>query len=434
MTTQRNDTGASTRREFLRTGSLAGFGILLAGSSLTAAGKAPSEKLRIACVGTQNRARANIAGVRGQDIVALCDIDSRYLAKRSKGLPSARTYRDFRKLLDQKDIEAVVVSTPDHTHAPASAAALRSGRHVYCEKPLAHSVSEARVLATLAKKHERATQMGTQNHAGANYRRCVEIIQSGAIGAVKEVHVWVGKGWSAGDRPAPTPTPEHIAFDLWIGPAPERKHHPNLLPKNWRRWWDFGGGTLADMGCHHIDLSHWALGLRHPVAIEAEGPEPHPEGAPDGLIVHWDYPARGKQPPVRLTWYDAGKHRRLWKKYELPKWTDGSLFVGDKGMMLAGYGSYRLLPEADFEGFEPPPRTIPDSIGHYNEWIQASKTGGPTTCNFDYSGALSESVLLGNVAFRAQKRIEWDAENVEVTNDAAANRFVKREYRKGWVL
>ncbi|MCS5628832.1 MAG: Gfo/Idh/MocA family oxidoreductase, partial [Planctomycetes bacterium] len=233
----------SNRRDFLKTSSLAGFGMLLSGSSLVHAGRAPSEKLNIGCVGTQNRASANIGGIRSQNIVAICDTDQNYLERRGRDFPKANKYNDYRKLVDQKDIDAIVVSTPDHMHAPATGAALRSGRHAYCEKPLSHTVHEARVIAGLAKKHKRATQLGTQIHAGSNYRRVVEIIQSGAIGDVIESHVWVGKSWSAGDRPAPAPTPAHIHFDLWLGPARERKYHPNLLPANWRKWWEFGGGT-----------------------------------------------------------------------------------------------------------------------------------------------------------------------------------------------
>ena len=422
----------SNRRDFLKTSSLAGFGMLLSGSSLVHAGRAPSEKLNIGCVGTQNRASANIGGIRSQNIVAICDTDQNYLERRGRDFPKANKYNDYRKLVDQKDIDAIVVSTPDHMHAPATGAALRSGRHAYCEKPLSHTVHEARVIAGLAKKHKRATQLGTQIHAGSNYRRVVEIIQSGAIGDVIESHVWVGKSWSAGDRPAPAPTPAHIHFDLWLGPARERKYHPNLLPANWRKWWEFGGGTLGDMGCHHMDLSHWALKLRHPVAASTKGPPVHAEGCPSGLHVTLEYPARGKLPPVKLHWYDSGKHRHLFKKHNLPNWGDGTLFVGTKGVMLASYGGYKLLPEADFKGYRQPAKSIPDSIGHYNEWIQACKTGSPTTCNFDYSGALTEAVLLGNVAYRAGERIEWDGEKCEVTNSKKANSLVRKEYRKGW--
>ncbi len=425
----------ASRRQFLKTSSIATASILV-GVGLDGRPLAANEKLDLAYVGVQNRARANIGGTRSQNCVAICDIDENYLAGAAKEFPRAKKYHDFRKLLDQKGIDAVVISTPDHTHAPASAAALRSGRHVYCEKPLAHSVFEARRVAELAKEHGRVTQMGTQIHAGNNYRRVVELVKSGAIGKVREVHVWVGKAWNGGARPPKQPVPPHIRFDLWLGPAPRRDFHKQLVPKNWRRWWDFGGGTLADMGCHHIDLSYWALDLRYPTAVEANGPEVHPEGAPRGLRVTWDHPARGELPPVRLTWYDGGRQREVFSKFELPKWGDGTLFVGDRGMLLASYGSFKLLPQKRFADFKAPDPFIPNSTGHYVEWMDACKAGDPskTTCNFDYSGALTESVLLGNVAYRSGQRLEWDAENVRVTNHDAANRLVRREYRMGWTL
>ena len=438
-----SDSPSRSRREFLRKSSLALAGTFLT-STMSPAARAlgaaalesPNEKLNLAYIGVMNRARANIQGTLSENCVAICDIDSNYLAGAAKKFPAAEKYSDFRKVLDRKDLEAVVVSTPDHTHAVASAAALRSGRHVYCEKPLAHSVFEARRVAELAKETGLVTQMGTQIHAGNNYRRVVELVQSGAIGTVRESHVWVGKAWDGKKRPSAKPVPPHIAYDLWLGPAPYRDYHERLLPQNWRRWWDFGGGTMADMGCHHMDLSHWALDLRAPVSVEAQGPEANPEGAPPSMRVAYDYPARGKLPALRLTWYQGGAHKPLFEKHGLPGWGDGTLFVGDKGILLADYGKYALLPEKDFKDFEAPAPFVPNSIGHYREWIDAIKTKSPekANCNFDYSGALTESVLLGNVAHRAGKKIQWDAEKLEVTNHPEANRFVRREYRKGWSL
>ena len=222
-------------------------------------------------------------------------------------------------------------------------------------------------------------------------------------------HVWVGKTWSGGDRPKETPpVPGRLHWDLWLGPAPERPYHPTYLPANWRRWWDFGSGTLGDMACHYMDLPFWALDLKHPLSAEAEGPPVHPETTPSWMIVRYEFPSRGDMPPVNLTWYDGGKRPELFSQGKLPRWGDGVLFVGDKGMLLADYDRYVLLPEADFKDFRPPAPSIAKSIGHHNEWIDACKTGRPTTCNFGYSGALTEAVLLGAVAYprRPKDRLE----------------------------
>jgi predicted dehydrogenase len=422
------------RREFLRLGLAAGATPWLAGPSW-ARPTSPYERLNIGVIGTSGRASSNIDGVQHENIVAVCDIDDRLLGRAGERFPRARTYTDFRKLLEQKDIDAVVVSTADHTHAPASVAAMKLGKHVYCEKPLSHSVHEARVVAETAARAKVATQMGTQIHAENNYRRVVEIIDSGTIGPVRECHVWVAKAWGGGSRPTETsPVPEYLHWDLWLGPAPERPYHPTYQPANWRRWWDFGSGTLGDMACHFMDLPFWALRLRHPTSVEAEGPPVHPETTPEHLIVHYEFPARGDLPPVKMSWYDGGKRPKLLAELTSSRWGDGVLFVGDKGKMLANYGRYELFPEADFKEFVPPPQTIPRSIGHYAEWILACKTGSPTTCNFDYSGALTESVHLGNVAYRLGRKIDWDATKLRATNCSEADQYIQREYRKGWTL
>ncbi len=432
------------RRQFLNQSALASGGILLAGSQFAFAKRrppgarilSPNDKLNIGMVGTANRAGANLQEVSSQNIVALCDVDEEFLAAASAKYPKARVYTDFRRLIDQKDIDAIVIATPDHTHAVATVAALKSGRHVYCEKPLTHTVSEARIVAETAHNLKRVTQMGNQIHASNNYRRVVELIQSGAIGPVSEVHVWLDGVWELMKRPAEiVPVPTHLNYDLWLGPAPYRPYHPEYLPFKWRRWWDFGGGTLSDFGCHHIDLSHWALNLRHPLTVEAEGPPVDSECASPWLIVRYEYPSRGDLPPVKLTWYQGGKRPPQFAQGLLPKWGGaGSLFVGAKGMLLADYGNRMLLPEKDFVGFTPPTPFIPDSIGHHNEWIAACKTEGPTTCNFDYAGALTESVLLGNVAYRAGKKLEWDAKKLRATNCPEADDFIQHQYRRGWKI
>lgn len=429
-----------TRRHFLQTSSAAALA-----SGLYARGAAaqdssnPLEKLNIACIGTANRAAADVDGVMSENIVAICDVDGRYLEKSAKMLTEKkglkpRTYADYREMIDVEGdkIDAVTVATTDHHHAPASIRAINAGKHVYCEKPLTHTVQEARIIAEAAAAKGVATQLGTQIHAGENYRRVVEVIQSGAIGDVTDVHVWVGKGWGitalTGEESAP---PEWLDWDLWLGPAPVRpfvagRYHP----AQWRRWWNFGQGTLGDMACHYMDLPFWALKLRHPTNCEAEGAEVHPEMCPTGLIVRYKFPAREDMVACNFTWYDGDM---------IPKEIDGIrvkssgvMFVGTEGHMFADYGSYRLFPADRFAKFKPPEKSIAPSIGHHQEWIKACKDGSPTTCNFDYSGALTETVLLGNVAYRTGKALEWDAASLKATNCPEADAYISKEYRSGW--
>lgn len=395
-----------------------------------------NEKLNIGIIGTAHRAGENIKGVEHENIVAICDIDEQFLAAAEQRFPGAKTYHDFRKLLEQKDIDAVVVSTADHCHAVATAAALRLGKHVYCEKPLTHTVHEARTIARLAAKNKKlATQMGTQIHATENYRRVVELVKSGAIGKVNECHVWCEKSLANSNRPTEMPPiPASIHWDLWLGPAPARPYHPDYLPKTWRHWWDFGEGILGDMACHYVDLAFWALDLKHPRSIEAEGPSIHPETTPEWLIVRYEFPGKDAHRPLKLTWYDGGKRPDLVHEGKVPDWCNGVLFVGEKGMLLADYGKRLLLPEAQFEGFHSPEPFIPKSIGHHSEWLLACKTGSPTTCNFQYGSMLTETVLLGNVAFRTGHKLEWDAARLTAKNSKQAENYLHTEYRKGWEL
>lgn len=394
----------------------------------------PNEKIKILCVGTANRASANIDGIKSQDIVGLCDIDSNYLDRAAANFKDAVKYSDYREMIanEADKADAIVVATADHNHAPASIRGIMAGLHCYCEKPLTHTVREARLVAQAAKARGVATQMGTQIHAEDNYRRVVEIVRAGVIGDVTDVHVWVGKGWGGGERPeggqAP---PANLSWDLWLGPAPERPFVPGRYhPAQWRRWWDFGQGTLGDMGCHYMDLPFWALDLRHPTTCEAEGPEVHPETCPLGLKVRYTFPARGSMPALNLTWYDGNMTPREVAGEKVPN--SGVMFIGSEGHMFANYGSYKLFPKDKFADFEPPEQSIPKSIGHHAEWIKACKDGSPTTCNFDYSGALSETVLLGNVAYRTGKKLEWDAEKLTATNCPEAAALINKNYRRGW--
>jgi predicted dehydrogenase len=427
----------SNRRDFLKQAALAGAGFCLASSGPPAAGRSPNEKLNLAIIGAGGRGAANTAALHTENIVALCDVDQTRLGPAAEKYPKARTCRDFRKLLDEsKDVDAVVVSTTEHTHAFATLGALQLGKHVYCEKPLCHSIWETRVITEAAAKAKVATQMGAQIHASDNYRRVVELVRAGAVGPVRECHVWVSRDWGGGDRPKETPpVPKTLDWELWIGPAPDRPYHPDYVPgPAWYKWWDFGNGTMSDLGAHWIDLPFWALGLSRPLTAEAEGPPVSRETAPKWLICRWEFPARGDAPPVKLTWYHGGKKPALVADGKVPAWDSGCLFVGDKGMILSNYDKHVLLPEKEFAGFKRPEPSIPKSLGHHAEWVEACKTGKPTTCHFGYAGPLVESNLVGVLAYRLGKKIEWDPARLKATNCSEADHIIRREYRRGWSL
>ncbi len=433
------------RRHFLGTLSAAGF--MLAGvhssvAPIVRAGRSPNERLRLAAIGVTGRAGENVRGCASEEIVAAADIDADLLAKGTESFSETRRYADWRRLLEDEEdrIDAVLVGTPDHTHAPAAAMALRMGKHVYCEKPLTHTVKESRRLAELARERSLVTQMGTQIHAGENYRRVVELIRAGAIGKVAEVHVWAGAVYTGGRFTTDVPKPANVDWDLWLGPAPERPYSAGVHPFHWRRFWDYGNGTLGDFGCHFMDLAHWALDLRDPIRIEARGPEVDPVSTPAWCEVDYLYPARGDRGEVRLHWYDSG---RLPEKVRDLKdaagnslaWSGGQLFVGDEGWLLSDYGRHLLLPEAKFADFRRPEATIPPSIGHHQEWLEAIRSGsGETTCNFDYGGALTEAVLLGTIAYRTGETIGWNAAELKVDGSERAQSLVHKEYRRGWEL
>jgi predicted dehydrogenase len=428
------------RREFLRRAVLAGTATLSAGAIGGArpalAAKGPNEKLNLGCIGVANKGMHNIDNLTSENIVALCDVDSVHLGKAAEKFPKATKYIDYRQMLDkEKSLDAVVVSTPDHTHAIPVVRALRQGLDVYCEKPLAHSVYEARQMRNLAAEKKAVTQMGTQIHAGENYRRVVEIVKAGQIGPVSRVHVWMSNTNRPGKRVKEATPPATVDYDLWIGPAPMRPFHESHFHFNWRYWWDFGGGTLADFGCHYMDLPFWALDLRYPTSVVAKGEKTSSgdNDVPDNMQVDYHFPARGNQPPVHLTWYHGD-----WRPEGAEQYAKNSAVLfegaGASGRLLADYTTRKLFMLDGTEP-EPPPQTIPNSIGHWAEWAEAVKTRGSTTCNFDYSGALAEAVLLGNVSYRAGgEKLEWDAEALRAPNCSAAEGFIQREYRKGWTL
>ena len=412
----------------------------------------PSEKLNIAGIGVAGQGAGDLGAVGSENIVALCDVDWGHAAGTFKRYPNAKKYKDFREMLDREDksIDAVIVATPDHVHAVASMAAIKRGKHVYCEKPLTHSVYEARMIADAAREHKVATQMGNQGQADEETRLLREYIWDGAIGPVREVHVWTDRPlnglnkvyWPQGvDRPADAPpVPDTLDWDLWLGPAPQRPYNPAYLPFVWRGWWDFGTGALGDIGCHALDPVFRALKLGHPTSVEAISTLVNNETYPVASVVHYQFPARGEQPAVKLTWYDGGMRPLRPDELEDDRQmgTNGALFIGDKGKMLNG----RLIPESKMSEYKKPDQTIPRSPGHHIEWIEACKGGKPAGSNFpDHAGLLAQAVLLGNVALRPELRermnrtkLMWDGENMKITNVPDANQFLQREYRKGWTL
>jgi len=433
---------STDRREFLQQAAAAGIGFWVASRPKRLRAKSPNEKLNIACVGVGGRGAGNVNAVKGENIVALCDVDRARAAGTFEAFPKTDKFRDYRRMFDKlhKHIDAVVISTPDHMHAPIAMAAMQLGKHVYCEKPLTHTVYEARQLAQAAARYKVVTQMGNQGMANSQARRAVEILRAGVIGPVREVHCWTDRPvgwWPQGiDRPKDTPpVPETLDWNLWLGVAPYRPYHPAYLPFKWRGWWDFGTGALGDMGCHVCNVAFWALELRDPIAVEAEVSGLHKETAPVWSKVVWEFGARPDRPPVKLHWYDGGKKppAGLVEGRKLPG--NGSIFVGDKGTLYAPHphaGQFMLLPEKKFADFKAPPRTLPDSPGHHAEWIQACKEGTQAMSQFAYAGAMTEALLLGNVAVRTGKRIEWDPKAMRVTNLPEANAYINPPYRKGW--
>ncbi|MDH7570176.1 MAG: Gfo/Idh/MocA family oxidoreductase, partial [Armatimonadota bacterium] len=356
------------RRDFLRTTTVAGFGVWVTGTQLAwAESKSPNEKLNIGIIGCGGQGASDLRNVSSENIVALCDVDWARAANAFKEYPNARKYKDFRKMLEEgKDIDAVTISTPDHIHAPAALMAMKLGKHVYCQKPLTHTIYEARVLREAAAYYKVATQMGNQGHSNSGARRAVEVVRSGAIGAVREVHCWTDRPiWPQGlERPTETvPVPDTLDWDLWLGPAPVRPYNPCYVPFKWRGWWDFGCGALGDMACHVMDMAFWSLNLENPLSVEAQSSGVNDETAPKWSIITYEFGPRGDLPPCKLIWYDGGKKppRELFELPEdAPIESNGTLMIGDKGKLYSpdAYGaSFRLWPAKDFEGYQPPPET-----------------------------------------------------------------------------
>jgi len=417
--------------------------------------------LNLASVGAGGMAAGNINNCeRYANMVALCDVDDRRAAGIYKNAPNTPKYRDFRIMLEkeEKNIDGVIVGTPDHTHAVAAMMAMKMGKHVFVQKPLTHSIYEARMLTEAARKYKVATQMGNQGHSTNGTRLTIEWVADGAIGPIREVHCWTDRPsghWPQGiDRPAETvPVPVELDWDLWLGPAPERPYHPLYVPTKWRGFWDFGTGALGDMGCHILDVPIVALKLGYPTSVQAvytnldageKREAAEKETPPVSSIIKYEFPARGEMPPVTLYWYDGGLKPFPPKDFEENRGLhdNGYFLIGDEGSMLAGShgGAPRIIPETKMKEYKRPPKTLPrieapNEATHEWDWLQACKGIRPACSNFDVSGPITEIVLLGNLAIRTGwKKLLWDGPNMKVTNCPEANQFVQRAYRQGWSL
>lgn len=441
-----------TRRHLLRTILASGtMPLILPRHLIAGSGKTPpSEKLATAHIGVAGQGGANLGEI-GKfpevQVVALCDVDEGRLGGAAKGFPGAKTHRDWRKMLDtQKDFDAVVIATPDHHHAPAALTAMLLGKHAYVEKPLAHTVQEARLMFETAAKMKVVTQMGNNGHGGEGLRRWKEYYDAGAIGKVKEIHVWSdrpGNWWGTQGKPRPADTPkvpDNLDWDLWLGPAPVRPYHPSYHPMQWRGIWDFGCGALGDMAVHNADPAYYTLGLGAPDWVEAETSAPNNESFPAWSIVTWHFAEQGIRPAVTMKWYDGGKRAQ-----NVP-FIDPTLNLGDNGLIIVGEkaalwgGSHasppRLFPSEVQAKTPSPPQTLPRSPGHRIEWVRAAIADKPedSKSGFWYSAPFTESLLTGLLAVRFQKRIEWDAAPMKAKNCPEADPIIRKAYRDGWKL
>ncbi|HZN57992.1 MAG TPA: Gfo/Idh/MocA family oxidoreductase [Planctomycetota bacterium] len=437
------------RRQFLRAAAALPVGLAAFPAVLRSGALGSDKKLNVAGIGVGGKGAIDIGYCAGENVVALCDVDDANAAESYKRFPQAKRYKDYRKMLDEEGarIDAVTVSTPDHHHAPAALLAMRLGKHVYCQKPLTHSVAEARRMADAARAAKVTTQMGNQGFSHPRTRRLVELIQAGVLGTVHEVHVWTDRPiWPQGvDRPADSPAvPDTLAWDLWLGPAPQRPYNPAYVPFKWRGFWDFGTGALGDMGCHNMGLPFWALDLRDPLTVEAVSSPVNAETAPTRSMITYEFGALGDRKATRLVWYDGGlkPSRHLVKAQELG--ANGVILIGDKDTLYVPsyWGGGGFLSGARMDDFKEVPMRLPrrpegedNDLAHHLEWIDACKGGPPPSSSFpERSGPFTEMVLLGNVALRAGGKVEWDAKALRVKNDAASDARIHSTYRKGWEI
>lgn len=432
--------GKTTRRDFLQTSAAVGTAFWVSGQPTAwTAPKSPNERIRFGCIGVGGKGRSD-SGSAGQngDVVAICDVDENTLNKAGQRFAKAKKFTDYRTMLEEmgEGLDAVTVSIPDHNHAPASAMAIKMGKHCFTQKPLTHSIYEARQLGLLAKKHKVQTQMGNQGTASNSLREGAAIVQSGALGTVKEVHVWTNRPvWpQGGPRPKPAPIPKHLHWEQWLGPAPFRPFGNGYHPFSWRGWWDFGTGALGDMACHTLNMPFMALNLRDPISVEATSSGHNKDSYPKSSVIKYEFPKLGDRAAVTMTWYDGGERPSqglLPEGNKIPK--TGSILVGDKGILVSpgdygGNGNTMI-------GIEKPKVDYEKSPGHFKEYARAINEGIPAKSNFpDYSGPLTEVVLLGNLAVWADKKVEWDAKTLTPINAPEVKKIVQREYRKGWTL
>jgi len=447
-----------SRRQFLAHSSAFASGVVATSALATNAASyariyGANERLNIGAIGVGGRGGGDLDAVGSENIVAICDVDSGSLAAAGNRYPNAAKFFDYRELLESAKIDSVVIGTPDHHHAPATVRALRRGLHVYCEKPLTHTVQEARLVTALAKEKGLATQMGTQNHEHPGYLRLIELLQSKAIGSVRSVHVITdrpGRWWPQGvaiptDKPA---IPDHLKWDLWLGPAPQRDYHNAFVPFRWRGWWDYGCGAIGDMAIHLMDPAFWGLKLGGPVTVTSYGPTPDAFCGPKWMHTRFQFAARGELPPVEVHWYEGETSPPPEIASDLPM--NGSLFIGDTGKIAIAHDGFpKLLPVDRFADYTPPKPYLPESPGHHRQWIDAAKGNGKASSSFDYAGPFTEVVLLGNIAYRTGVEIVYDPSQGRVTevhateakpnlnrdeSIAAANALLSKSYRKGWEI
>lgn len=441
----------TSRRFFLKKATTAAAAFTIVPRHVLGKGStAPSNKLNIACIGVGGRGGSNLGGVSRENIVALCDVDTRRAGKAFEKYPQAKKYRDFRRMFDEmgNKIDAVTVSTPDHTHALTCMAAIRRGKHVYCEKPLAHSIYEIRELMKATRKHKVVTQLGNQGHSSEHIRMFCEWIWNGAIGRVHEIHAACGANHCKIDqlprRSEKHEVPPELDWDLWLGPAKYRRYNPMYLPGSWRGWMPFGSGTIGDWVCHVVDPSFWALDLGSPVSIQAQAknynPKKHADTFPAGSIITFHFPAKGRRGPIKLVWYDGKEKLPRPKDLEAERKvpSTGAIVYGDKGTIMHGShgaGGVRIIPESKMKAYKLPAKSLPRARGHHNNWLQAIKKGRQAGSNFDYGGPLTEIARLGIIATRMPgRKLEWDGNKVRFTNCEEANQFINPPSRKGWVL